>query len=447
MGATGTGSVAEPDPAKLVVLDDDPTGSQTVRDVPLLLRFEPADVRWALEQPSDVVFALTNTRALPEAAAVALTRAVAARVWDAAAELGISVRFVSRSDSTLRGHYPAEIEALAAGLADCGAPPFDATLLCPAFPEAGRVTVDDLQLLQRDGVRVPVGETEFARDPVFPYATSDLREWVAARHRARGATPPRVAHVTLAQAREGTDAVARQLDAVARDGAVVVLNAETPADLATLAAGARAAERDGRRFAYRTGPSFASALAGRSTPAPIVQPAAGVGHGLVVVGSHTDLTTAQLARASARRRLHSVELDAAEPEVARAVDEAAAALDEADVALVTSRALVTGADPQATVALKARIADAVVATVAGVLERVRPRFVVAKGGITAHDVAARAFDGGRATVLGQLFPGLVSVWRLEDSRRAPGMPYVVFPGNVGGEESLADCIARLEEAA
>ncbi len=439
--------MAEPVATKLVVLDDDPTGSQTVRDVPLLLRFEPADVRWALECQANVVFALTNARALPEAEAVALTRAVAARVWDVATELGVAVRFVSRSDSTLRGHFPAEVEALAAGLADRGAPPFDATLLCPAFPQAGRVTIDGVHHVERDGVRTPVAASEFARDPVFAYATSDLRAWVGERFRASGAEPPRVEHVALSAVREGAAAVARRLEAVAHGGAVVVLDAETDADLAALAAGAHAVEAAGRRLAYRSGPSLVTALAGHATPEPIEHPARGSGNGLVVVGSHTELTTAQLARARARHGLSTVELDAAAPDVERAVEQAAGALEEGDVALVTSRAPVTGADAGATVALKARVADAVVAAVAGVLESVRPRFLLAKGGITSHDVAARALEGGRATVLGQLFPGIVSVWRLEDSRRAQGVPYVVFPGNVGGEDSLADCIGRLEAAA
>lgn len=439
-------------PRKLVVLDDDPTGSQTVAGVPLLLRFDAADVHWALTQPSDIVFALTNSRAMGEDEAVAVTRAVGARVWRAACELGLDVRFLSRGDSTLRGHFPAEVEALGDGLAEAGAPPFDATLLCPAFPEAGRVTVGDVHYVERDGARVPVAQTEFARDPVFGYASSDLCAWVAERYHGRRAAP-RVGHVTLAQVRDGgADAVGRHLATVG-DGQVVVLNAETTEDLATLAAGARVAEHRGRRFAYRTGPSFVAALAGRATPAPIALPAQGDGHGLVVVGSHTALTTAQLAHARARHGLREVELDVAallgpdgaEGEVARAAEEAVTALAEADVALVTSRELASAPDADGTVALKARIADAVVATVERIVARVRPRFVVAKGGITSHDVAARALDSGRATVLGQLFPGLVSVWRLEDSRRTPGLPYVVFPGNVGGDETLADCIARLDE--
>ena len=71
----------------------------------------------------------------------------------------------------------------------------------------------------------------------------------------------------------------------------------------------------------------------------------------------------------------------------------------------------------------------------------RPAWVVAKGGITSHDVAARGLGIRRATVLGQLFPGLVSVFRPVDAApEAVGTPYVVFAGNVGDETTLASVI-------
>ncbi len=85
--------------------------------------------------------------------------------------------------------------------------------------------------------------------------------------------------------------------------------------------------------------------------------------------------------------------------------------------------------------------SAVVADV--VRRRVPLRFVVAKGGITSHDVATRGLGLRRAIVAGQLFDGLVSVFRTVEADVAPGLPYVVFPGNVGGEDSLADAIALL----
>lgn len=469
MGAAGTASAADAPRAvrealaagrvTLAVLDDDPTGSQTVADVPLLLRFDDDDVEWALAAGGDLLFALTNARALSEPEAVALTRALTARLATAARRHGRALRVVSRSDSTLRGHFPAEVDAIAAGLRDAVADvpgadgdvrgaAVDAILLCPAFPEAGRVTIDGVHLVRRDGELVPVAQTEFAADPVFGYAESDLRDWVATR---TGTARETVGRVSLADVREGGPArVAERLRATG-GAQVVVLDAATREDLDVLALGVAEAEAAGRRFLIRCGPSFVAARAGRPLPPPLARDALTVpgGHGLLVVGSHTDLTTRQLARAVARHRLAPVELDVAaaadpacaEREVARAAALLETALTDGHAALATTRALAPGAD----VARKAAIAAAVVAVVERAVAQAPPAFVVAKGGITSHDVAQKALRAGRATVLGQLFPGQVSAWRLEDGPHA-GRPYVVFPGNVGGEDALAEAFARLTGA-
>lgn len=442
------------DGATLLVLDDDPTGSQAIAGVPLLLSFDAADVAWAFDGGADVVFALTNSRALPERDAVALTRRVARSVASAALARGREVRVLSRGDSTLRGHFPAEVDALVAGLGEVGHDPPDAVLLCPAYPEAGRVTIDGVHLLRdRDGRLVPVAETEFARDPVFAYGESDLREWAAARC---GISPSEVGHVALGELRAGGAARVAELLRDARGGRVVVLDAETRADLDVLAEGIVAAERAGRRFVYRTAPSFVAARAGRAPVPPLQAPPpadAGVrpgGGGLVVVGSHTDLTTRQLDAAVAAHGLTVVELSVAalvEPgrraaELARVAEQAQHALARGDVALATSREVMVGGSAGESAAVKERIAAGLVDAVVSIVSGCVPRWVLAKGGITSHDVAAAALEAGRATVLGQLFPGQVSVWRLEDGPYQ-GLPYVVFPGNVGGVETLAAALARL----
>ena len=45
-------------------------------------------------------------------------------------------------------------------------------------------------------------------------------------------------------------------------------------------------------------------------------------------------------------------------------------------------------------------------------------------------------------VLGQAAPG-IPVWSIEEEGKFPGMSYVVFPGNVGGEDELAKLVGRL----
>ena len=92
---------------KLIVLDDDPTGSQTVHSCPLLLRWDANTLRRGLAHPSPLLFVLANTRALDQEAArqrvreicqalkPLLAEAVAAGQWE-------RWMLVCRGDSTLR---------------------------------------------------------------------------------------------------------------------------------------------------------------------------------------------------------------------------------------------------------------------------------------------------------------------------------------------------------
>ena len=106
----------------------------------------------------------------------------------------------------------------------------------------------------------------------------------------------------------------------------------------------------------------------------------------------------------------------------------------------TSRALITGATKEQSLQIGQQVSAALIETVRRVA--VAPRFIVAKGGITSSDIATRALDVIQARVLGQIAPG-VPVWRLGDESRFPGIPYIVFPGNVGTKETLAQVVEEL----
>jgi uncharacterized protein YgbK (DUF1537 family) len=436
---------------KVVVVDDDPTGTQSVADVPVVTSADEEDLRWALAQDTNCVFVETDARAMPENAARTLNEALARRLAGLALELGIELRLVSRSDSTLRGHFPAEPLALADGLRRGGLPAPELTVLCPAFLSAGRITVGDVHYLAHEDGYVPVAQTEFARDATFGYRHSDLRAWVRERAGARA----RVTSLGIDDLRLGGPA--RVADRV-RDlepGGYLVVNAAAPQDLDVFTLGLLAAEDAGRRVLLRTGPSLAGH---RAAMAPRVAGAEdlarrGRGHGLVVVGSHTAQTTRQLQALLERHRPQVVELDvtqladpaAGDGAVRAALRDADAALRRGDVALVTSRALLRADSPQASLALSRRVADGVAEVVRGLDREHELGWVVAKGGITSSEVARHGLGARRAWVLGQMFPGLVPVWRLERPGRQP-LPYVVFPGNVGSDGSLADAVSRLKEA-
>jgi len=441
----------------LAVLDDDPTGSQSVRGVEVVTAFDEDAYAEAIADDRAAVFVLTNTRGLPEEEAVALTDRVAAQLLAVAARLGRELDLVSRSDSTLRGHVLPEIRALDAARRRAVGAGFDAVLLAPAFFEAGRTTVDDIHLVHVDGVDVPAGDTEYARDRTFGYRASNLKEFLA--EKSDGAIDPAdVISLSLDDIRRGgPDAIAARLTAL-HGGVFVVVNAETDEDYDIVALGVARARAAGKALLARCGPSFVRALAGIEPGEPLraadVWPAGRrPGHGLVVVGSHVSGTTRQLARLRERVAVRELELDVArvlkgdaerDAHVAELADRAASALADGSVVIATSRELVAGQDRASSLTIARRVSDALTAVAAAVLPA-RPAWVVAKGGITSHETAVAGFGVRRAEVVGQLGRGIISLFRPVDSRpEALGMPYVVFAGNVGNPDSLADVVELLE---
>jgi uncharacterized protein YgbK (DUF1537 family) len=170
---------------KIIVLDDDPTGSQTVHSCLLLTRWDVETLHEAMLDSSPLFFILTNTRGMDANRAADITREVCQNIQIALDELkqeerAINPILVSRSDSTLRGHYPVETDVIAEELG-----PFDAHFLVPAFFEGGRITRDSIHYLVVDGKEIPVHETEFANDSVFSYKHSYLPDYVEEKTQGR----------------------------------------------------------------------------------------------------------------------------------------------------------------------------------------------------------------------------------------------------------------------
>lgn len=442
---------------RLVVLDDDPTGTQTVADVPVLTSWTVDDLRWALRQDSGAFFVLTNTRSLSPKDAAARNREVVRALHDASAAEGTGYVLASRGDSTLRGHFPLETDVLAAELASVGAGAPDGVVLVPSYIEAGRLTVGSYHWMRTPEGLLPVGESEFARDATFGYRSSSLPEWVEEKTGGRVAAGD-VLRITLDELRVGGPAQVAKVLGTLRDGRMAVVDAVCDDDLRVLALALAEAEGRGARLLYRVGPSFVRARAGQAARAPLtageLRPLRGdAPHGLVAIGSHVSLTTRQLDRLRERGGIAEYELDVArlldddrrDAHIAETAAAAAAALDTADAVIHTSRALVTGTGADESLAISRRVSAALVEAVRQVNVARRPAFVVAKGGITSSDTATVGLEIRRAWARGTLLPGIVSLWQPVDGPAA-GIPYIVFAGNVGGDEALADVLDLLRSA-
>jgi uncharacterized protein YgbK (DUF1537 family) len=466
-------------PLKIVVVDDDPTGSQTLHGCPLLLRWDPPTLSAGLRHDSPFLFLLANTRALSPAGAAervreicrALSPALAAAQAEGVLE---GVLLVSRGDSTLRGHFPLEAEAMAEELG-----PIDATFLVPAFLEGGRTTVDGVHRLAGQ----PVHETPFARDGLFAYSTSDLRQWV--EEKSAGRLPAgQVEHLSwreleAAAAQASARLALRQRLASLGSNRLVVVDAEQPDHLRVFGALVRelAAPQAGgarpRRFLFQSAASLLNGLAPQP-PQPLA--AAGLAAlrrrgtsgvplgGLVLVGSHVPLADAQLGRLLAEPACRGVELPVAK--VHRILegplpDHLLASLEEAwtcalQEVLAAGQTAVFFTSRGELICRHSEERRALGTALAGAMARVAARlapslgYVIAKGGITSHTLLAEGFGLGAVDLQGQLLPGLSLVLPAAAGSTGTvpaalkGLPILTFPGNLGAGDTLLRCWQWME---
>jgi uncharacterized protein YgbK (DUF1537 family) len=433
---------------KIIALDDDPTGSQTVHGCLLLTRWDEATLRAALTDESPLFFVLTNTRGMDAASAARVTREVcqnlqAALSAEAQAGNPINPILVSRSDSTLRGHYPVETDVIAEELG-----PFDAHFLVPAFIEAGRITENSQHYLLVDGKKVPTHETEFARDSVFGYSTSYLPDYVAEKTHGRIAAEA-VQRFVLADIR-GHE-LEPKLAALAHNACGVV-DALTQEDLNRFAQAVMAVAATGKRFLFRSAASLLTALAALP-PQPIA--ASDMRHfvrggkpGAVIVGSHVKKTSEQLAELLKEPNLAAIEVDIDRIDrdnaelVTEIIARAQTAFDAGLTSVIfTSRAEKTFADQAARLAFGERVSATLMAIVAGLPENLG--WLVSKGGITSNDVLSTGLNLKASRVLGQILTGCSVVRCPADHPRFPHLPVVIFPGNVGDQFAVRDVVRRL----
>ena len=435
---------------KIMVLDDDPTGVQTVHDIDVVTRWDEATLEEMFASDERMFFVLTNSRSFSAAKTEAVHREIAANALRAAKATGRGFMVISRGDSTLRGHYPLETrvlrEALGGGVSG--------EALCPFFAEGGRYTLNGVHYVREGDSLVPAALTEFAHDKTFGYAHSFLPAYI--REKSGGAIRAEdVVIVRLAELR-GMDfeGIARRL--AARDGyAYLVADALEAADVQAMAIVLARLALKGRRYLMRSAAAVPKVW-GRVSDRPLLSREeivrdGGERGGLVIVGSHVKKTTDQLEclRASGLP-LECVEFDVSrwaapgglQGETTRVAAAAERAMNEGKTAVVyTSRTLLAPPemDAEALLALSVRISDALTAVVSSL--QAPPRFLIAKGGITSSDVGVKGLGVVRARVLGQVAPG-VPVWRTGPESRFPGLSYVIFPGNVGGVETLREIVER-----
>lgn len=442
---------------KIVVLDDDPTGVQTIHDRYVYTDWEQDTFVQGLKAEENIFFILTNSRGLSAEQTKKVHRQIGIHLAQAAKKTGQPFLLVSRSDSTLRGHYPLETEVLRQVLEEELPVRYSGEIIMPYFREGGRLTIEDVHYIRDEDTLIPVGQTEFARDTTFGYQASNLKQWC--EERTAGAYPAsKICSISLQELRKRDYAsICNKLRGVEGFEKIVV-NAADDVDVCVFVTALLQVIEEGKEFLFRSAAGLLPILSGMENKpllsnSEMTRLTEGNG-GLIVVGSHVEKTTKQLNYLLDREPevkaicfhvncvLNEEELQDEKKKVLQEVESALS--QRKTVVLYTSRQVlrVSQQSDDRNLHLSVEISHALSDVIAQL--RIPPKYLIAKGGITSSEIGVQGLKVKKALVLGQIVPG-VPVWRTGAESRFPGLTYVVFPGNVGDTCTLLDVVRKLQD--
>ncbi|WP_281989557.1 four-carbon acid sugar kinase family protein [Aquimarina aggregata] len=427
----------------IVILDDDPTGTQTMNNVPVVTTWAENILEKELLK-SPVFFILTNSRSLTTEKANELSLQIGESLQRLATKHNKKLLVISRGDSTLRGHYPNEVDALAKGLGI----PAAKHLLIPAFFEGGRYTYNDIHYVKERNSFIPVAETPFAKDNTFGYVSSDLKDWIVEKSNGN-IKVENIASVSIELIKDkGVEGVASIIRSAA---SYIIVNATKAQHLQTVAL---ACLQYDVPLLYRTAASFVNAISGTAVKNCLTKDELfknrKKGPALVVIGSYVPKTTRQLVYLQENFEACFLEFEVSKidnpdlfsEEIHKIKKEVNTAIQKGkDVVLYTSRKVISGETKTASLEIINRISEALIKIVRDIQSR--PGYIIAKGGITSSDIAVKALSAEKANVMGQVIKG-VPVWQLGDNSKYPKLPYIVFPGNVGNDAAIYDVLKLLQ---
>lgn len=439
---------------KIVVLDDDPTGIQTVHNISVYTDWLIDSIRAGFSEENRMFYILTNSRSFTANETKKIHEEIAINVIKAAKEQNKEFIIISRGDSTLRGHYPLETKILKDTLESNSNVIFDGEIIFPFFKEGGRYTIDDIHYVEEGEYFVPAGDTEFAKDKTFGYCASNLAKWI--EEKSNGVyKSDKVLSISLESLRKlQIDIVTEQLLQVS-DFNKVIVNALDYCDVKVFCIALYRAMKRGKKFLFRTAASFTKVVGGVSDrpllkKEEIIKESSKNG-GLIIAGSHTKKTTEQLEELINCNYISFIEFNQhlvlnqalLNNEVDRVVKECEALISKGKTVVVYTRRQridLNHANKEEELIISVKISNAVTSIVEKL--NVKPSFIIAKGGITSSDIGVKGLKVKKALALGQIIPG-IPVWNTGEESKFPKIPYIIFPGNVGSKTTLREVVEIL----
>ncbi|MFC7395241.1 four-carbon acid sugar kinase family protein [Scopulibacillus cellulosilyticus] len=441
---------------KLIVLDDDPTGVQTVHDVYVITSWDKKWLREGLSDDKNVLYILTNTRSFGPEQTKKINQEIIRNIVEVSKELSIDFSIISRSDSTLRGHYPLEISVIEETLSEELNWEISGHLLIPAFFEGKRYTFDNTHYIVDGQKLVAVSETEFANDSVFGFSTAYLPKWVMEKTEGEISAED-VLTISIDDIRQGGIDKVTEILLSAEKNTPIVVNAANYNDLDIVSLAVLKALGCGKRFLFRTAASFVKSIGGIEDK-PLLSASEMIAKnnedrygGLLVVGSHTKKTTDQLSDLISEIHVRPIEINVEKilnplnkqeelTRVCKLLEQSI--LDGEDTVVYTSRKVIKADSKHENLQYSQKISNTLVDIVRSL--KVTPKFIMAKGGITSSDVATQGLEIKKAKILGQAAAG-VPVLLTGEEARLKNIPYIVFPGNVGDKNTITSIIRKIHQ--
>jgi len=433
---------------KIIIFDDDPTGSQTVYDLPIFTNVNYNVIRKAF-QDNDIkaFYILTNTRSMSEQSAEDINSKIAQLIDSVSKETGIEYEIISRGDSTLRGHFPLELDVIKRNISN----KIDGYILIPFFEEGGRITINDIHYIKENNTLIPVSESQFAKDHTFGFNSSNLREYVEEKSKGLILRED-VVSISVEELRSNSASILKKL--LNLNGNVCIVNAEHYEDLQVFIIELIKAELKGKNYLFRTAASFVKARLGLDNRPLLDGNMLNIPDnrgGIIVVGSYVSKTTQQINHLIKETGIENIELDISSilsnldnhnfiTDISKILDQNI--LKGINTLIYTSRKIILGDNNSSSLDVGNKISQSLARIISGLQQF--PSFIVAKGGITSNDIATKGLSIEKAMVCGQISKG-VPVWRCGSESKFDGLVYIVFPGNVGNDKELTNVVNKLSK--
>lgn len=436
---------------KIVVLDDDPTGIQKVHGIHVYTNWDEQSIIDGFQSEEQMFFILTNSRAFSKEKTKQVHQDITNRIQKVSEQFNQPFIIISRSDSTLRGHFPLETETINATLKNTA----DGEIIIPFFKEGGRYTIENVHYVEKDGELVPAAETEFAKDRTFGFTKSHLGKYVEEKT-AGEFKKEDVTYIKLEDLRSvEIEKITEQLMKM-KDFNKVIVNAISDDDLKVFSIALIKAIESGKQFLFRTAASLTKVMGHISdqdllTRDQMIQSNSKSG-GLIIIGSHVNKTTQQLNELLKLESVRPIEFNSNlvlddekfEEEIQARIEELDRSIKSGQTCTIyTKRKRLDLGEGMAEKELELSIKISTGLTKIIKSLSCEPKYIIAKGGITSSEIGTTALGVRKAAVLGQALPG-IPVWRTDRDSKYPNMAYIIFPGNVGAVTDLYTIAKNLE---